>query len=303
MFIWYFRVSIPASTLESHHDFDLRAQAIVAQAAPAPSLWAMADAERERLVEVVVKLVRLKPERRKEIEAKVVAGEGITSKSSRIDVSMLQEALKRTDMAYASSMGKCNTDVSMHSVMSEAATTPLGVVESARYQVPHTPPASGENDPAFGTVAAELAKDEDINVESEVSAIQGKRSAQIFVDISKTGRCTCHVCNEQIAAGSVRCGQDRFGNGITKTRYTHALCFLQGVSCGYAPANRGRCQASEAPFARGDLRVKFDAVKTSYWLPEEAGTRIFKILEALQPTPHLRAEAVDGLRKMEGLQS
>jgi len=276
----------------------------------ASSVCIMARVEGERLVEALVKLLRLKPERRKEIEAKVDAGEGLTLRNSNFDVSVLHEALRRTIAAGSPSIVKCDADDSIEGIMLDTTGEVLvsgGIDVSGHdnsdignedYQCPCSPPNS---DASEATVGKPLDKNEDTDASDEVSAVMIKRSAQIFVDISKTGRSTCRVCDEKIAVGSVRCGQDKFGNGITKTGYTHALCFLQCVSCDYAPAKRGRCQASEVGFARGDLRIKFDAVKTTYWLPEEAGKRIFSILEALKATPSLHAEAVACLNDMRGL--
>lgn len=129
------------------------------------------------------------------------------------------------------------------------------------------------------------------------------RSAQIFVDLAKTGRSTCRVCDEQIALNTPRCGQDRFGNGVTKTGYVHALCFFREMSCDYNPAQRGRCQASGTPFGRGDLRIKFDAIKTTYWLPQEAGRFTSKIVALiLESTPAQHDEAVACLHAIPGME-
>lgn len=147
---------------------------------------------------------------------------------------------------------------------------------------PHVVPKDETHEDSLVTPTKDEMGGADGELREEASH-QG-RSSLIRVDHAPTARATCRVCAEKLTKGSLRCGQDKYANGRTVTVYAHALCFLEQTRWEYAPAKRGRCQGSRLPFEKGDLRVAFDALKPTWWFPEEGGRYIFKILSALQNT-------------------
>eukprot|EP00746_Dinoflagellata_sp_MGD_P120056 gnl/MRDRNA2_/MRDRNA2_55741_c0_seq2.p1 gnl/MRDRNA2_/MRDRNA2_55741_c0~~gnl/MRDRNA2_/MRDRNA2_55741_c0_seq2.p1 ORF type:complete len:207 (+),score=41.33 gnl/MRDRNA2_/MRDRNA2_55741_c0_seq2:102-722(+) len=86
--------------------------------------------------------------------------------------------------------------------------------------------------------------------------------------------------------------------GRTVKMFAHATCFLQKMRCEYSPAKRGRCALSKQPFEKGDLRVLFSALTTTWIFPGEAKQWTRAILQVIGD-----AEGGQLIKNMQGLQS
>ena len=72
---------------------------------------------------------------------------------------------------------------------------------------------------------------------------------------AKTGRSTCRGCGEGIAAGELRVGIEAFVAGRVADTWLHPRCALNACFLEVAPAKRGKCKATDEPFAQGDARL------------------------------------------------
>ena len=72
---------------------------------------------------------------------------------------------------------------------------------------------------------------------------------------AKTGRSTCRGCGEGIAADEMRVGIEAFVAGRVADTWQHPRCALNACFLEVAPAKRGKCKATDEPFAKGDARL------------------------------------------------
>ena len=72
---------------------------------------------------------------------------------------------------------------------------------------------------------------------------------------AKTDRSTCRGCGEGIAAGELRVGIEAFVAGRVADTWQHPRCALNACFLEVAPAKRGKCKATDEPFAKGDARL------------------------------------------------
>ena len=75
------------------------------------------------------------------------------------------------------------------------------------------------------------------------------------VERAKTGRSTCRGCGEGIAADEMRVGIEAFVAGRVADTWQHPICALKACFLEVAPAKRGKCKATDEPFAKGDARL------------------------------------------------
>eukprot|EP00928_Gymnodinium_smaydae_P026302 TRINITY_DN20702_c0_g1_i2.p1 TRINITY_DN20702_c0_g1~~TRINITY_DN20702_c0_g1_i2.p1 ORF type:complete len:486 (+),score=79.76 TRINITY_DN20702_c0_g1_i2:1170-2627(+) len=130
----------------------------------------------------------------------------------------------------------------------------------------------------------------------------GGRKDAVQIEQAKTSRGVCRKCGEKILKGSLRCGLDAFSGGRTVTQWSHALCFLEGLSVDVCTAKRGKCKGSGEAFKPGDLRVTFAVgCHRSFWLPLRAAqwtSRVFASLRGLQDGTDAEARGTKGLDAM-----
>ena len=62
-------------------------------------------------------------------------------------------------------------------------------------------------------------------------------------------------CGEGIAAGELRVGIEAFVAGRVADTWQHPGCALNACFLEVAPAKRGKCKATDEPFAKGDARL------------------------------------------------
>ena len=75
------------------------------------------------------------------------------------------------------------------------------------------------------------------------------------VERAKTDRSTCRGCGEGIAADEMRVGIEAFVSGRVADTWQHPICALKACFLEVAPAKRGKCKATDEPFAKGDARL------------------------------------------------
>ena len=99
---------------------------------------------------------------------------------------------------------------------------------------------------------------------------------------AKTGRSTCRGCGEGIAVGELRVGIEAFVAGRVADTWQHPKCALEHCFLEVAPANRGKCKATDEPFAKGDVRLALCSKdhKTFYGL-RGLGDALRPILDAV----------------------
>ena len=74
-------------------------------------------------------------------------------------------------------------------------------------------------------------------------------------EAAKTGRATCKISGELIAAGEVRCGLPSYAAGRKVTAWAKASRFAEALRFEAAPDNRSKCKASGDKIPSGAIRL------------------------------------------------
>lgn len=74
-------------------------------------------------------------------------------------------------------------------------------------------------------------------------------------EAAKTGRATCKISGELIAAGEVRCGLPSYAAGRKVTAWAKASRFAEALRFEAAPDNRSKCKASGDKIPSGAVRL------------------------------------------------
>eukprot|EP00929_Paragymnodinium_shiwhaense_P016344 TRINITY_DN12463_c0_g1_i1.p1 TRINITY_DN12463_c0_g1~~TRINITY_DN12463_c0_g1_i1.p1 ORF type:complete len:837 (-),score=109.86 TRINITY_DN12463_c0_g1_i1:126-2636(-) len=131
---------------------------------------------------------------------------------------------------------------------------------------------------------------------TDATADAGK-AGWLQVEAARTGRSSCRTCGDPIAKGHARCGMQGRYRGRAEQRWCHAACLLRhGTRASrYKVVRGGMCSATQRPFEKGDIVVRFrigDA-EAAFGLAAAAGC--VDMISKLLPSDSLRS-ATDAWR-------
>jgi hypothetical protein len=90
----------------------------------------------------------------------------------------------------------------------------------------------------------------------------------LTLEYAKTGRSSCRKCRNKIDKGKPRVGMEAWIVGRNCVTWQRPQCLLKNLCCLYEKSNggKGKCKASHAPFAKGQLKVGIRChTATSYY--------------------------------------
>ena len=90
----------------------------------------------------------------------------------------------------------------------------------------------------------------------------------LTLEYAKTGRSSCRKCRNKIDKGKPRVGMEAWIVGRNCVTWQCPECLLKNLCCLYEKSNggKGKCKASHAPFAKGQLKVGIRChTATSYY--------------------------------------
>ena len=97
----------------------------------------------------------------------------------------------------------------------------------------------------------------------EVAATDGMLQECIVVEAAKTSRSKCRGCFEMLEQGELRVGMESWMVGRQVMVWQHPRCFWKGLALTAEPTGRGKCKASKANFAAGEMRLSAQAHTTT----------------------------------------
>jgi len=139
-------------------------------------------------------------------------------------------------------------------------------------------------------------------VDSSFDCVNSKGG--LTLEYAKTGRSTCRKCKMKIEMGAPRVGMEAWIVGRNAVTWQRPQCVLQNLCCLYSSGGKGKCKASNVPFAKGQLKIGIRShTATSYYCMESIGVILSNIVSLMRTEDgfedfKLTIDNIDGYEKL-----
>jgi hypothetical protein len=127
-------------------------------------------------------------------------------------------------------------------------------------------PTNPSKVPSSNETASSNSKNKNTAINTSFDCIIPKGG--LTLEYAKTGRSSCRKCRNKIEKGKPRVGMEAWIVGRNCITWQCPQCLLKNLCCLYEKSNggKGKCKASHAPFAKGQLKVGIRChTATSYY--------------------------------------